>query len=54
MQEGKWFHLSSEMIGSLEKVLGIHITGCAALDIFENIRVQVIKKYRGICWKAML
>ena len=54
MQEGKWFHLNSEMIGSLEKVLGIHITGCAALDIFESIRMQVIKKYRGICWKAML
>jgi hypothetical protein len=54
MQEGKWFHLNSEIIASLEKVLGIQIIGCAALDIFENIRLQVIKKYRGICWKAML
>jgi hypothetical protein len=54
MQEGKWFHLNSEIIASLEKVLGIQITGCAALDIFENIRLQVIKKYRGICSKAML
>ena len=54
MQEGKWFHPNSKMLGSLEKVLGIQITGLATLDIYENIRLQVVKKYRGICCKAML
>ena len=54
MQEGKWFHPTSEMLGSLEKVLGIQIIGIATLDIYENIRMQVIRKYRGICCKVML
>ena len=54
MQEGKWFHPNSKMLGSLEKVLGIQITGLATLDIYENIRLQVVKKYRGICCKTML
>ena len=54
MQDGSSFSLSSEMVGSLEKVLGIFITGSSASDIFENIRLQIIKKYRGICCKAML